>query len=69
MNSSTPKALVWLSLSLMSIKQYIRIQQLIIASQWLAEGDAAEGSNRQQMLSPKRSGGHEKEICCQFHLL
>ncbi|THY57647.1 CDP-diacylglycerol-inositol 3-phosphatidyltransferase PIS [Aureobasidium pullulans] len=40
--SSIPTALVRLSVLPMLIKQYINVQQLIVASQWLAEGDAAE---------------------------
>jgi len=31
----------------MLVKQYINIQQLIIASQWLAEGDAAERARQE----------------------
>ncbi|THX76183.1 CDP-diacylglycerol-inositol 3-phosphatidyltransferase PIS [Aureobasidium pullulans] len=40
--SSIPTALVRLSVLPMLIKQYINVQQLIVASQWLAEGDAVE---------------------------
>ncbi|THV63990.1 CDP-diacylglycerol-inositol 3-phosphatidyltransferase PIS [Aureobasidium pullulans] len=40
--SSIPTALFRLSVLPMLIKQYINVQQLIVASQWLAEGDAAE---------------------------
>ncbi|THZ40853.1 CDP-diacylglycerol-inositol 3-phosphatidyltransferase PIS [Aureobasidium pullulans] len=40
--SSIPTALFRLSVFPMLIKQYINVQQLIVASQWLAEGDAAE---------------------------
>ncbi|KAG9691987.1 CDP-diacylglycerol--inositol 3-phosphatidyltransferase, partial [Aureobasidium melanogenum] len=46
-DSSIPEALMWLSVLPMSIKQYINIQQLVIASQWLAEGDVAERASRQ----------------------
>jgi CDP-diacylglycerol--inositol 3-phosphatidyltransferase len=31
----------------MLVKQYINVQQLVIASQWLAEGDAAERARRE----------------------
>ncbi|CAD0085446.1 unnamed protein product, partial [Aureobasidium vineae] len=44
--SSVPTVLVWLSLFPMLIKQWINVQQLIIACQWLAEGDAAERARR-----------------------
>ncbi|THX18734.1 CDP-diacylglycerol-inositol 3-phosphatidyltransferase PIS [Aureobasidium pullulans] len=40
--SSIPTALVGLSVLPMLIKQYINVQQLFVASQWLAEGDTAE---------------------------
>ncbi|THW33049.1 CDP-diacylglycerol-inositol 3-phosphatidyltransferase PIS [Aureobasidium pullulans] len=40
--SSIPTALFRLSVLPMLIKQYINVQQLIVASQWLAEGDTAE---------------------------
>jgi CDP-diacylglycerol--inositol 3-phosphatidyltransferase len=37
---------VWLSALPMLIKQYINVQQLIVAGQWLAEGDAEERARR-----------------------
>jgi CDP-diacylglycerol--inositol 3-phosphatidyltransferase len=39
--------LVYLSALPMLVKQYINIQQLVIASQWIAEGDAPERAKRE----------------------
>lgn len=44
--SLIPTFLVSLSVLPMLVKQYINVQQLITASQWLAEGDAAERARR-----------------------
>ncbi|KAI4847739.1 hypothetical protein E4T44_04348 [Aureobasidium sp. EXF-8845] len=47
LQSSLPNILMWLSVSPMLVKQYINMQQLVVASQWLAEGDAAERARRE----------------------
>lgn len=39
MDSTVPKALAYISLPVMALKQYINVVQLICACQWLAEGD------------------------------
>jgi CDP-diacylglycerol--inositol 3-phosphatidyltransferase len=38
---------MWLSVIPMLVKQYINVQQLIVASQWLAEGDTVERTRRE----------------------
>ncbi|KAI5198385.1 hypothetical protein E4T38_07526 [Aureobasidium subglaciale] len=45
--STVPKQLMLISIIPMLIKQIINIQQLIVASQWLAEGDVVDRAKRE----------------------
>ena len=53
MDSRVPWAIAGISSPVMAFKQWLNIRQLIIASQWLAEGDIAK--RKAEGLPKKRS--------------
>ena len=42
MDSTVPWILTIISAPIMAAKQYVNVEQLVVASKWLAEGDIAE---------------------------